>query len=69
VTALCLVLGGTDSRHYIGLTPSVFRLRAMRVSLDNLAKIHRNNERLAFENCDLLLNFYTRLLVVDAEGL
>jgi carboxypeptidase PM20D1 len=62
-----LVLGGTDSRHYTRLTPNVFRFGAMRITKDDLATIHANNERLTFENCELLVRFYTELLK-NADG-
>lgn len=62
--APCLVLGGTDSRHYTRLTPNVFRFGAMRITQADLATIHGNNERLTFGNCELLMRFYTAL----AEG-
>ncbi|HEY2587247.1 MAG TPA: M20 family peptidase [Tepidisphaeraceae bacterium] len=66
--APCLVLGGTDSRHYTRLTPNIFRFGAMRITQDDLATIHGNNERLTFENCELLMRFYTALLN-NADGL
>ena len=66
--APCLVLGGTDSRHYTRLTPNIFRFGAMRITRDDLATVHGNNERLTFENCELLMRFYTALLK-NADGL
>lgn len=66
--APCLVLGGTDSRHYTRLTPNIFRFGAMRITQNDLATIHGNNERMTFENCELLMRFYTALLK-SADGL
>jgi carboxypeptidase PM20D1 len=62
VVAPCLVLGGTDSRHYTHLTPSVYRFSAMRITTDDLATIHGKNEKLSLENCRLLKAFYSRLI-------
>lgn len=62
VVAPCLVLGGTDSRHYTHLTPSVYRFGAMRITADDLAAIHGKNEKLSLENCRLLKRFYSRLI-------
>lgn len=62
VVAPCLVLGGTDSRHYTRLTPCVYRFGAVRIGADELTSIHGKNEKLSFENCALLARFYTRLI-------
>ena len=62
VVAPCLVLGGTDSRHYTHLTPSVYRFAAMRITADDLAAIHGKNEKLSLANCALLMEFYVRLI-------
>lgn len=57
-----LTLGGTDSRHYTGLTPAVFRFSASRIDAAELPTIHGNNERQSLENCELLVKFYVQLL-------
>jgi carboxypeptidase PM20D1 len=62
VVAPCLVLGGTDSRHYARLTPAVYRFGAMRINAEDLASIHGTNEKLTLENCKLLMSFYVRLI-------
>ena len=62
VVAPVLVVGGTDSRHYARLTPSVFRFIPVRVRPEDLATIHGDNERLPVEDCGLLVRFYVRLL-------
>jgi carboxypeptidase PM20D1 len=62
IAAPCLVLGGTDSRHYTHLTPAVYRFSAMRIAPEDLSTIHGNNERLTFENCQLLEQFYIQLI-------
>jgi carboxypeptidase PM20D1 len=62
IIAPCLVLGGTDSRHYTHLTSSIYRFGAMHITPEDLATIHGANEKLTFENCELLERFYVRLL-------
>jgi carboxypeptidase PM20D1 len=62
VVAPCLVLGGTDSRHYTHLCPSVYRFGAMRLTPEDLVSIHGNNEKVDFENCRLLQRFYYELI-------
>jgi carboxypeptidase PM20D1 len=67
VVAPCLVLGGTDSRHYTRLTPSVYRFGALRITAEDLASIHGKNEKISLDNCQLLVRFYTRLIQNSAE--
>jgi carboxypeptidase PM20D1 len=62
VVAPCLVLGGTDSRHYTHLSPSVYRFGAVRLSAEDLLTIHGSNEKIDFENCQLLQRFYYQLI-------
>ncbi|HSU67133.1 MAG TPA: M20 family peptidase, partial [Tepidisphaeraceae bacterium] len=57
-----VVLGGTDSRHYTRLTPNVFRFSAMELKPEDLRTIHGNNEHLTYRNCELLMNFFSRLI-------
>jgi carboxypeptidase PM20D1 len=68
VVAPCLVLGGTDSRHYTRLTSAVYRFGAMRINPEDLTTIHGTNEKLTFENCELLERFYVRLLSNSASN-
>jgi carboxypeptidase PM20D1 len=67
VAAPCLVLGGTDSRHYTRLTPSVYRFGAIRITAEDLASIHGKNEKLSLDNCQLLTGFYAKLLQNSAD--
>lgn len=67
VVAPCLVLGGTDSRHYTRLTPCVYRFGAIRITAEDLASIHGKNEKISLDNCQLLIKFYTKLIQNAAE--
>jgi len=62
VVAPCLVFGGTDSRHYTHLCPSVYRFGAVRMTGEDLLTIHGSNEKISFENCQLLQLFYYQLI-------
>ena len=68
VVAPTLVLGGTDSRHYARLTTGVYRFVPFRVTSDDLATIHGENERLSLEDCATMVRFYVRLLRNGTEG-
>ncbi len=57
-----LVLGGTDARHYTGLTPNVYRFVPMRTRPDDLARFHGTNERLGVEDYAGMIRFYVGLL-------
>lgn len=57
-----LTVGGTDSRYYLPLTDNVFRFIPIRLSANDLARFHGNNERVAIENLGEAAAFYYRLL-------
>jgi carboxypeptidase PM20D1 len=57
-----LVLGGTDARHYTGLTPHVYRFVPMHTRPDDLARFHGTNERLGVEDYAGMIRFYVGLL-------
>lgn len=62
VVAPFLVLGGTDARHYTGLTPNVFRFVPMRTRPDDVPRFHGLNERLAVADYAGMIQFYVQLL-------
>jgi len=68
VVAPCLVLGGTDSRHYTHLCPSIYRFGAVRMTPEDVLTIHGSNEKLSFENCQLLQRFYYQLISDVTSG-
>ncbi len=57
-----LVLGGTDSRYYAGLTDQVYRFTPMILGPDDLGRVHGVDERLSVEVYGRSLRFYARLL-------
>jgi carboxypeptidase PM20D1 len=57
-----LVLGGTDSRHFAGLTGAVYRFGPVRFRREDLARVHGKDERIAVEDYLTSIRFYTRIL-------
>ena len=60
--APALVLATTDSRHYAGLSPNVYRFFGLRLGREDLARIHGTDERIAVRNYLELIAFYLQLL-------
>jgi carboxypeptidase PM20D1 len=57
-----LSLGGTDARHFYGLTDSVYRLSPFRLGREALVLTHGTNERLAVEVLGGAVAFFERLI-------
>lgn len=57
-----LVLGGTDSRHYTGLTPNVYRFVPFTIRPGDLDRVHGTDERLALEDYGRMVAFYRALI-------
>jgi carboxypeptidase PM20D1 len=66
VVAPSLVLGGTDARHYAGLTPHVYRFAPVTVGPGDLERVHGVDERLSLEDYGRMVRFY-RALIEGAE--
>lgn len=62
VVAPGLMTAATDSRHFTGLSDSVYRFSPFRVKNEDLARFHGNNERLAISNYVEMIQFYHQLL-------
>ena len=62
-----LVVGGTDTRHYVRLAQASLRFGPMRLGPSDLARIHGTNERIAVTNLVEMAQFY-RQLILDADG-
>jgi carboxypeptidase PM20D1 len=58
-----VAIGGTDSRHYSGLTASVYRFLPFRLRQDDLARIHGLDERVSIESYAEAIRFYRQLIV------
>jgi len=62
IVAPGLMVGTTDSRHYTGLTDSIFRFSPVRATAEDLKRFHGTNERLSVENYGDMIRFYRRLM-------
>lgn len=62
-----LVVGATDSRHYAGLSPDVYRFSAARLGPGDLERVHGTNERIAVADYAAIVKFYV-LLVRNAAS-
>jgi carboxypeptidase PM20D1 len=58
LTCPYLVLGGTDARRYAPVTANAFRFNPVRVSREDLQRMHGVDECLSIENCAKMASFY-----------
>jgi carboxypeptidase PM20D1 len=63
-----LVVGGTDSRHFTGLTNQVFRFGGGWLTAEDLNRIHGTDERVGVEAYSNMVRFYIQLLKNAAGG-
>ena len=62
ISAPYLVVGGTDSRHYLPITDNVFRFIPIHMGPDDMARFHGTNERVSVANMGEAVAFYVRLM-------
>jgi carboxypeptidase PM20D1 len=62
IAAPYLVVGGTDSRHYLPITDNVFRFIPIHMGPDDSARFHGTNERVSVANMGEAVAFYVRLM-------
>ncbi len=68
IVAPGLMIGGTDSRHFEGISDHVFRFSPVRAKAEDLARFHGTNERISVDNLAELIRFYHRLLTMGAQA-
>ena len=56
-----------DARYFQGLSRNVFRFLPVRLTSEDLRRMHGTNERLAVRDYEQAIRFY-RQLIVDAAG-
>lgn len=57
-----LMAGGTDSRKYEGLSDQIYRFSAVKLTKEDLQRIHGTDERISIENLEAMQCFYETLL-------
>jgi carboxypeptidase PM20D1 len=57
-----LVLGGTDARHYEGVTSNIYRFTPIRLGKGDTAMLHGTNERIRVDNFGEVCRFYVQLV-------
>jgi carboxypeptidase PM20D1 len=57
-----LVIAGTDSRYYFGLTKNVFRIVPAEIGEGDLQRVHGTDERIAVASARLVADYYYRLV-------
>jgi carboxypeptidase PM20D1 len=62
VVAPGLMVATTDSRHYAGLTDSIFRFSPVIATQADLTRFHGTNERIGIANYADMIRFYRRLM-------
>ena len=62
-----LVLGSTDTKHYVGLTPNIYRFQPIRIHDSDLKRIHGTDERLSIASYKESVNFFLQLMKNVAE--
>jgi carboxypeptidase PM20D1 len=67
IVAPGLMVAGTDSRHYTGITDTVLRFTPVRANADDLKRFHGTNERLSIAGYADMIRFYRRLIENTAE--
>jgi carboxypeptidase PM20D1 len=62
IVAPGLVVGATDGRHYAQLGGPVYRFLPLRLTADDLPRIHGVNERIAVDDLAEVVGFYRRVV-------
>ena len=62
IVAPGLMVAATDSRHFTGITDTIFRFSPVRATSEDLKRFHGTNERLSIEGYADMIRFYRRLI-------
>ena len=65
-----LLTASTDTKHYLELSPYVYRFSPTFMYPDDLARFHGVNERISIKNYGQAVNYYSHLMTnADRESL
>jgi len=56
-----LVMGGTDSRHYVGVSQNVYRFGGTKLGSDDMGRVHGTDERIGVDAYANLVRFFIQL--------
>ncbi len=62
IVAPWMTIAGTDSRHYAKLSKNIYRFTPMKVTLEDLNRIHGLNERISVKNYQQIVRFYMQII-------
>ena len=62
IVAPYLVMGGTDAKHFTGLSPNVYRFNPILAEPDMMTRFHGTNERISVAGYASLVSFYAQLI-------
>ena len=57
-----LLVGTTDTRHYLDLADNSFRFLPLRIKPDDIGRFHGTDERISLSNYEEIIRFYIQLL-------
>lgn len=63
LVAPALLVAGTDSRHYRGLSRNIFRFLPVTLGPEDINRYHGVDERISIDDYERCIRFYTRLLI------
>ena len=62
LTALYMLMGGTDGKHYERISENVYRFNPIQIDSQDLSRIHGINERISVDNYFNMIRFYYHLI-------
>ncbi len=63
-----LLMGGTDTKHYAGLSRDIYRFGPANIGPEDLPRIHGTNERIAVKDYENGVRFYHQLLLNSSRS-
>lgn len=68
VVAPNLLSGGTDTKHYVDLSPNIYRFLPIRLKDEDFGRLHGTNERVGVQDYAGIVRFYAQLVRNGAGG-